>query len=247
MTLLMALGWAYQQQKRNANIVDVAWSGGVGLMALVLAFTGTGAPLSRALLAGIAGVWSFRLFAHLFTTRVWKKSAEDGRYRALREKWGVHASRNFFFFFQIQAIWVVLFALPMVPAAQNDLLQFSWAHALALVIAGSAIWGEALADLQLARFKRQANSSGICQEGLWRYSRHPNYFFEWMHWWAYVALAWGSPIFWLAFLGPVLMLLFLLYVTGIPYTEKQMLAKRGQAYRDYQRTTSAFIPWFRKS
>ena len=102
---------------------------------------------------------------------------------------------------------------------------------------------EALADLQLKRFRADpANRGKVCDVGLWRWSRHPNYFFEWLHWFAYVLLAVGSPVWYLTLIGPVLMLVSLLWVTGIPFVEAQSLRSRGDAYRDYQRRTSPFVP-----
>ena len=104
--------------------------------------------------------------------------------------------------------------------------------------------GESVADRQLAAFKADPGNRGkVCDVGLWRYSRHPNYFFEWLHWFSYPLIAMGAPSQWVAWLGPVIMLLFLYRVSGIPYTEKQSLKSRGDAYREYQRTTSPFIPW----
>jgi steroid 5-alpha reductase family enzyme len=107
-----------------------------------------------------------------------------------------------------------------------------------------SIAGESLADRQLSRFKQKPDSVGrTCREGLWRYSRHPNYFFEWLHWCSYPLIAIGaSQAGWLWCL-PLAMFVFLWFVTGIPYTEKQALKSRGDDYRDYQRTTSAFFPW----
>jgi steroid 5-alpha reductase family enzyme len=111
----------------------------------------------------------------------------------------------------------------------------------------AAITGEALADAQLAAFKRDAANRGrVCEAGLWRYSRHPNYFFEWLIWVAYFVFAVGSPWGWVALIGPASILYLLLRVTGIPMTEEQSLRSRGDAYRRYQRTTSAFIPWLPK-
>ena len=80
--------------------------------------------------------------------------------------------------------------------------------------------------------------------GLWRYSRHPNYFFEWLHWFAYVCLAVGSPLGWLAWSGPLLMYMFLRWISGIPWTEAQALRTRGDDYRAYQRDTPMLFPWF---
>jgi steroid 5-alpha reductase family enzyme len=89
-----------------------------------------------------------------------------------------------------------------------------------------------------------ANRGHTCRDGLWRYSRHPNYFFEWLHWWAYVPLSLGAAGGWATILAPLVMLFFLFCVTGIPATEAQALQSRGADYRQYQRTTSAFFPWF---
>ncbi|MBV8853549.1 MAG: DUF1295 domain-containing protein, partial [Sinobacteraceae bacterium] len=96
----------------------------------------------------------------------------------------------------------------------------------------------------LARFRANpAHRGKTCRAGLWRYSRHPNYFFEWLHWFSYVAFAVGAPLGWLALAGPLLMYVFLRYVSGIPYTEAQALRTRGDDYRDYQRRTSMLFPW----
>jgi steroid 5-alpha reductase family enzyme len=119
-----------------------------------------------------------------------------------------------------------------------------------LEVAGLILWavalmGEGLADAQLARFKRENQEpKAICQVGLWRYSRHPNYFFQSLLWWALFLMALPAVGGWWAILAPVAMLHFLLNVTGIPLTEKLSVEKRGEVYREYQRTTSAFVPWF---
>jgi steroid 5-alpha reductase family enzyme len=107
-----------------------------------------------------------------------------------------------------------------------------------------SVGGEWLADRQLARFRQDPSNKGkVCRQGLWRYSRHPNYFFEWVHWWAYVLIGIGGPWGWLTLFGPAVMLVFLLKITGVPPTEKRALQSRGEAYREYQRTTSVFFPW----
>jgi steroid 5-alpha reductase family enzyme len=118
---------------------------------------------------------------------------------------------------------------------------------LAVAIWAGSVVGEAVADRQLARFRADpAHRGKTCRDGLWRYSRHPNYFFEWLHWFAYVVLAIGSPWAWLSWCGPVVMYVFLRWISGIPYTEAQALRTRGEEYREYQRTTPMLFPWFPK-
>lgn len=237
----MTFGWRWQQRRRNAGIVDVLWSAGLALAAVLLAVLGGGATAPRLALAVLGGLWGLRLARHLWT-RV-RSEGEDGRYRQLRAHWGNGAAR-WFAFFQFQALLVALFALPFLAVAGNPHTQPGW------LFAGVLIWllsvgGEAIADAQLARFRADpAHRGRTCRSGLWRYSRHPNYFFEWLHWFAYVALAHGSPLALLAWTGPVLMFVFLRWLSGIPWTEAQALRTRGEDYREYQRTTPMLFPWF---
>lgn len=238
-------GWLWQQRRRNAGIVDAIWAAGVGAAAVVLALLGDGAIWSRLTLALLGAAWGLRLALHLW--RRVRGEAEDGRYAHLRTLWGDSRWR-WFAFFQLQALLIVLFALPFAAVAGSpvDSLHPAW-------IAGLLIWlvsvaGEALADAQLRRFRGDpANRGRTCRAGLWRYSRHPNYFFEWLHWFAYVALAWGSPRWTLALLGPLVMFVFLRWLSGIPFTEAQALRTRGEDYRDYMRRTPMLFPWLPRS
>ena len=240
MAAIMALLWLYQRRSRNAGFVDVCWAVGVGLLAIVYAGLATGDPARRVLIAVCAGLWGLRLGGYLLA-RV-RSEPEDGRYRALREQWGERTQPLMFAFFQVQAFWSVLFATPMLIAAANP-APLGALDALAVAIWAVAFTGELTADRQLARFRARPDSRGrVCREGLWRYSRHPNYFFEWVHWWAYVAFAITGPWGWLTLLWPAMMLWFLLKVTGVPPTEANALASRGEAYRAYQRTTNRFFP-----
>jgi len=242
-SVLMTLGWLWQRARRNAGIVDVLWSLGVGGGAVTLALCGDGARWTRLILAVLGSIWSARLAFHLWT-RV-RGEPEDGRYRSLRAHWKDNQFK-FFLFFQFQAVLIVLFALPFLAVARNPVAVTSW------MLAGVAIWllsviGESIADRQLARFRADpANRGRTCRQGLWRYSRHPNYFFEWLQWFAYVCLAVGSPIAWLAWSGPLTMYVFLRWISGIPYTETQALRSRGDDYRAYQRSTPLLFPWFPK-
>lgn len=245
MVLVMSFGWLWQKRHQNAGIVDVLWASGLGLAALLMAATGSGAVAPRVALACMGCTWAARLALHIWH-RV-RGEAEDGRYRHLRSHWQGHQGK-FYAFFQFQAGLVLLFALPFTAVVANPVAGVTPMLLLAVVIWLIAVAGESLADRQLARFRADpANKGKTCRAGLWRYSRHPNYFFEWLHWFAYVALAWGAPFGWLAWSGPVVMYVFLRWVSGIPYTEAQALRSRGDDYREYQRTTSMLIPWFHKS
>lgn len=241
--LMMAMGWRWQQRRSNCGIVDVLWAAGLGGAAVLLAILGDGAPAPRVALGVCGGLWGVRLALHLW--RRTRGEPEDGRYRALRERW--HGDqRKLFAMFQFQALLIPLFALPFVAVAANP-------GTLPLALAaGVAVWliavaGETMADAQLARFRADpANHGKTCRAGLWGWSRHPNYFFEWLHWFAYVLFAAESPLWWLAFSGPVVMYLFLRYLSGIPLTEAQALRTRGEDYHAYQRTTPMLFPRFPK-
>lgn len=231
----------------NYGVVDVAWSYAFGLLALGYAGGLDGWIYRRIYLAFLVGVWSLRLGTHLLRRVVSRHPQEDERYGKLREEWAANFNRKMAGFFQLQALSVVILGLPFLLSAADPA-----PHLHPLEIAGGALWvvailGEAVADAQLAAFKRtHTGSSAVCDAGLWRYSRHPNYFFEWLIWVAYALLAFSSPGGCLGLLSPVCILWLLLRVTGIPMTEEQSLRSKGDAYRAYQKTTSAFVPWFRR-
>lgn len=241
MALVMIVLWEVQRRSRNAGIVDVVWTAGVGILGVLFAFMADGYAPRRFLIAGMIALWALRLGGHLY--RRVTGETEDGRYRQVRQQWGERTQLFLFFFFQLQAFWSVLFAFPLLIAARNASPALGWKDVLGILIWLIAIAGEGIADRQLARFRTNPQNHGkVCAEGLWRYSRHPNYFFEWVHWWAYVVIGIAAPQGWLTLLGPIMMLGFLFKITGIPPTEAQALRTRGEAYREYQRTTSVFFP-----
>jgi steroid 5-alpha reductase family enzyme len=235
--------YAVQLKTRDAGIVDFGWAFGLGACALAYALYGEGAPIFRMAMAAMAVPWSLRLALYILRDRV-VRGGEDARYHRLRQLWGPRAPYKFFLVFLTQAMLIVLLSVPFMAVA-NQTGEFRWHHALGLLIGWGAILGETVADRQLQRWRKDpANAGKTCRSGLWRYSRHPNYFFEWLHWWGYVALcvpAWQSM---LALIGPVLMFLFLYRITGIPFAEAQAVHSRGDDYRAYQRETPAFFPWF---
>jgi steroid 5-alpha reductase family enzyme len=238
---VMAVMWLVQRSIGDAGIVDAAWALLLTLSAIFIASVSAGAPERRLLVGVLSGFWSFRLGIYLLRDRV-LAGEEDGRYRRMRLAMGRHAQLGFLGFFIVQAGFVVIFAAPVAAAAANPeplaLLDF-----FGIGVGVVAIIGEIIADRQLAAFRCRPDSAGkTCRDGLWRYSRHPNYFFEWLHWFAYALIAAGGPAALLGYAGPIVVFVFLFTITGIPHTEKQAASHRPD-YADYQRTTSIFIPW----
>jgi steroid 5-alpha reductase family enzyme len=243
---VMALLWLLHFPLRNAAIVDFGWAFVLPSIAILYALMGSGYGPRRWLLAAMVGVWGYRLAFYLLFTRI-VGHREEGRYTELRRSWETRVPAKFLLFFQGQALLDVILSLPFLLAALDPRPGLGWAD-----FAGAALWaiaflGETIADVQLQAFKSNPATKGkTCRAGLWKYSRHPNYFFEWLVWVAYALYAIVSPWGWLAVLCPALMLFFLFRVTGIPATEAQALRSRGEEYRGYQQTTSAFVPWFPK-
>ncbi len=240
--LLMAVLWGVACRQKSANWVDFGWALGLFGAVLFLASTGSGAASQRVLLAATAGIWSGRLAWHLLVDRTLGEP-EDGRYRHMRQSLGSHPDLHFLWFFQAQALLVALLALPFQLIASNPLSGITAVQWVGVGLFVSAKLGEAVADRQLARWRRDpANRGRTCRQGLWRYSRHPNYFCEWLIWVAFALLATPAPHGGWAWLAPAAMYLFVTRLTGIPWTEQQSLRSRGDDYRAYQRTTSAFFP-----
>lgn len=214
------------------------------MFVLWYAIQATGETDRKMLVAALAVLYAGRLGLYILFNRVIGKT-EDARYRRLREQWGSSESVRMFEYFQLQALTVAAFSLPFLVLIQHSRPPFALIELVGLLIWIVGVSGEAMADWQLAQFKSKSwNRDRVCRNGLWRYSRHPNYFFEWLHWWAYVVMGVNTPGWLLTWVGPIGMGWALLKVTGIPWTERQALASRGENYRAYQRTTNAFFPWF---
>ena len=241
-----ALTWAISVKVRNYGLLDVAWSYGVAILAPIYALAGPGLALRKWLITAVGVAWSLRLGTYILRRVIGHHPAEDARYETLRKKWP--GAEMFLIFFEIQAVLVVIFALPFLLASFNPAPKISPLEIAGLTVAFISLCGEAFADRQIRAFKANPASKGtVCQRGLWAYSRHPNYFFEALFWWGIFLFALGSPWGWITVVCPLFMLWFLLKVTGIPLTEEHSVKSKGDAYRDYQRTVSAFIPWFRKN
>jgi steroid 5-alpha reductase family enzyme len=241
LALAFAIVWLWQLRTNNAGMIDPVWAGALGAVAVFAGVASNGAPLNRVLVAGCGGAWGMRLAVHLWRRNHGKP--EDARYRQFRDQWATAAPRNFFWFFQLQALVALLLAVAFfVPAASRMTVPIENAAGAAAVWLIAAC-GEALADRQLARFNSDGrHRNEVCRVGLWRYSRHPNYFFECVHWLAYTVLSIRLPWGWLTIAPPLLMAWLLVKVSGVPLLEAH-LARTRPGYDEYIRTTSALIPW----
>ncbi len=239
--LLMLALWVLHLRWRNAGVVDVGWTVAIGVQALVAGVMGTGDPTRRLIVATVGVLWSARLALHL--ARRVAGEPEDARYVELRARWGGNIRLRFLAFFLFQGALGTLLAGPFFVAAIDPSPVLHPLLLAGVVVAMVAVIGEGVADAQLRRFKADPGNRGqVCRVGLWGWSRHPNYFFDWLVWCGFVLLALGSPWGWLTVVSPLLMLYFLLRVTGIPATEVHALRSRGEAYARYQREVSAFVP-----
>jgi len=244
--VLMFVLWLIHLRTGNAAIVDFGWAGGLGSLGILYAALGGAYSVRALLLALMAGIWGFRLAFYLLLTRV-IGHPEEGRYQQLRRDWKTNIPLKFLAFFEFQALLCVVLAAPFLLAARDASPEISAPERAAVALWVLAVAGETAADIQLSNFKKNpAHKGHTCQVGLWRYSRHPNYFFEWLVWMAFALFASGSPGGLWGLISPALILYFVLRVTGIPATEAQAVRTRGEEYRRYQQTTSAFVPWFPK-
>ncbi|EDY17153.1 protein of unknown function DUF1295 [Chthoniobacter flavus Ellin428] len=244
MLVAFAMVWAIGLKIRNYSFLDVIWSYGVAILAPIYSAVGPG-NIQRKIAFTVFGMaWSLRLGTYLFFRVLKHHPKEDVRYEGLRARWP--GSGMFLLFHELQAGIVLIFSLPFLFAAWSPVpLQVLDKIGLAVVLV--AFHGETTADRQMMRFKSApANHGRVCNVGLWHYSRHPNYFFEFLIWVGFAVASLSSPHGWITLLCPALMYYFLTKVTGIPLTEEYALKSKGDAYREYQRTTSGFIPWFPK-
>ena len=235
--IMFTLLWLLCRRIDNYSWVDAGWAFGIGLTSVVwLATKSTWDPKHWAA-AVLIGIWSLRLSWHLQKRIRRHHPEEDSRYQKLRE-----VLSSFFWFFQAQAVSVILLALPFYFIARDSSEWGIW-ESLGLIVAFIGIGGESLADHQMSKFKvTNSDTKAVCREGLWKYSRHPNYFFEGVIWIGFYLFACGSVYGWALIYAPAIIIFLLLKVTGIPPTEASAVKRKGDAYREYQRTTSAFIP-----
>jgi steroid 5-alpha reductase family enzyme len=240
-TALLLVLYLWQRRTRDATAVDAGWGGSLALCALLYAVLAPGSVVQRLAIAIPVGLENLRI-ASLVRKRLGK--GEDSRYRELRRRWRERGREQLTFaiFYEAQALLAALLSVPALLASFNrhgSLAAIQWAG-IALWVAAASL--EAIADRQLAAFKA-TGAEGVMDRGLWRYSRHPNYFFQTLTWVAYALIAVPAPWGWLAFAAPALILYLVLFVTGVPSAEESSLRSRGDAFRRYQARTSVFVPW----
>lgn len=193
-------------------------------------------------------LWSLRLTFHLARRVKKQHPQEDSRYADLRRAWSDQYAFKSFLFFQMQALFLWILSVPFGLINSNPEPRIQLLEWISTIVWSFSLLGETIADRQLKNFKsKPENKYKVCETGLWAYSRHPNYFFEWMVWVSYFLFACSSAYGWLTVYAPMLMLFLLLKVTGIPALEEMSLKTKGDAYRNYQNKTSVFVPWFRKT
>ncbi len=242
--LAMTLAWAVVKRAGDGGWTDVVWTFSVGAIAAgaALAPAQGAVPERQMLAAGLIGVWALRLGLYL-AARTWKAAHPDPRYEKFKAQWKGWGFKAWAFL-QIQAATILVLVISVRAAAIRPDAPIGWREALAAAILLVAVIGEGVADRQMAAFRRNpANKGGVADTGLWAWSRHPNYFFDWVAWLAWPVMAIdGSPTGWLSLLAPALMWWLLNHVSGVPMLERQMVRSRGDAYRDYQRRVSRFFP-----
>ncbi len=248
LSIAMAAAWALAMRTRNGGWADTFWTFSIGIAGVTAALwpTAQGAgPSSRQLLvAALAALWSLRLGLHIAART--RSAPEDARYAELRRMWGAAHAVRLFWFLEVQALAALPLLLAIVLAAHRpDGLSAADVIGALIVIVG--IVGEAIADRQLARFKASPRNKGrLCDTGLWAWTRHPNYFFEWVVWlgWPVIAtdISGAYPQGLLALSAPALMYVLLVHVSGIPPLEAHMARFRGEAFALYQARTPSFFP-----
>jgi steroid 5-alpha reductase family enzyme len=225
----------------NVGVVDIFWTGLFGALAILYAWLSDGWLWRDLVVGALVVVWSFRLASH-FVDRV-TKDKKDGRLEDLREDWKGPRWLFFFGFYQFQGVFSLVLSVSFLVVLRVTEVGFSVWEVLGFAVLVIALVGEAVADRQLRAFKRgEGNDGKVCKTGFWRYSRHPNYFFQFLAWCSFPVMAIGRDDGWAALIGPAIIFVLLRFLSGVPPTEKQALKSRGEAYRQYQRETNAFFP-----
>jgi steroid 5-alpha reductase family enzyme len=239
--------WIWAVKIENFSIIDAAWSGAFFIHCVIFFGLSYGYTFRKMIFLAMMGLWSIRL-AYFLTKRISSHHPqEDTRYAQLRAEYGASYKKRFLYFFMMQAVSISFLTLPAIFVFNNMNESLHILEYLGLFLFAVSLAGESIADQQMNAFKSNpANKGKVCNVGLWKYSRHPNYFFESCIWFSFYVFMLATPGLWWAIYAPLTILFLLLKVTGVPPSESQSLKSRGDAYREYQQKTSVFFPWFPK-
>jgi len=244
---LMVLVWLLSLAKRDVSIVDIFWGLGFVLIAHVACRIGGGYSGRKLLVTSLVAVWGIRLAVYLLW-RNWGQ-VEDYRYRAMRKRHGERfAWVSLYMVFGLQGTLMWVISLPLQIAQVSSLpARLTWLDALAVLVWAIGLLFESVGDLQLARFKADpANHGKVMNQGLWKYTRHPNYFGDAVAWWAFFFIALATPYGFWTIVSPLLMTFMLMRVSGVTLLERKLVKTRPQ-YEAYRRQTNAFFPGFPRS
>lgn len=234
--------WALSLKLRDSSIVDIFWGAGFVLIAWMTFFHAGGSTPRSALAAVLTTIWGVRLSAYLAWRNVGR--GEDPRYAAMRARHGAAwPLRSLFIVFGLQGalLWVV--SLPVQEAIRAaSPIGLGALDAIGVGLVAVGVLFETVGDWQLARFKADpANAGRLMDRGLWRYTRHPNYFGDFVTWWGLFCFGAAVGSAWTV-VGPIVMSVLLMRISGVPLTEQAMAKKPG--YDAYRRRTPAFFPWW---
>lgn len=242
--VLMTAVWLASLWKRDASIIDAFWGLAFVLLAWLYFALGSQSVFRQLLVPILVTLWGLRLSLYILW-RNWGQG-EDPRYAAMRAKYGSKfpwLSLVIVFWLQAFLAWLIALPLWQVQAAAGP-PGLTWLDALGLVVFAVGLIVESTADLQLARFRADAANRGkVLDRGLWRYSRHPNYFGEALVWWGLFVIVLSTPGAWWTVVSPLLITFLLLRVSGVTLLEDSLKSTKP-GYRDYIESTNAFIPWF---
>ena len=238
--VLMVGTWLVSLALKNASIVDIVWGLGFVAVAWAVWLQVDGVQARQNLLVALTSVWGLRLGGYLF----WRNhgKGEDYRYVAMRKHWGTRFPLiSLATVFGLQGVLMFVVSLPVQLGQAGDEPELGWLAWLGVAVWAVGIFFEAVGDAQLARFKGDpANAGKVMNRGLWRYTRHPNYFGEVAQWWGIWLIALSAPSGWVAVISPLTITILLLFVSGVPMLEKKMAEKPGWA--EYAAKTSVFVP-----
>lgn len=243
--VFMNVMFVIAQIKKDNSIVDIGW--GLGFLSVTIGLviaTGFRSVVQLSFLAMIA-LWSLRLAGYIFKRN--RGTGEDYRYAAWRKEWGRNVVwRAYLQVFMLQGfiMWIIL--SPAYALFYGQHTELGIQHILGIILWSIGFYFEAVGDAQMMRFKADsANKGKVMNKGLWKYTRHPNYFGDALLWWGLGVFSFSTQLWWLSFIGPTVMTFFLLKVSGVAMLERKY--KGDSRYSEYQRTTNAFLPWFPKA